>query len=368
MPSPSPSRSRRRDRDRRRGVALSGALPDGAARLARGGMGRVRARPPGQALSAHAPGTRAAGGRNRSLASVRRASRRSCSHNETVAAFVVVACPDRPGGRGGDWPFTSRCAGAMDEALARGAPTCEPRAPGLTLSICGRKRDREMRLTQWLDELRPTSALQFGRCGRPWLHLRRHADAGAWHRRQQRDFRTGRRHAAAPAAVPGLRTGRGPDGALGRGAPLPLSPPTLRDVREQSRSFEALAASPTGAGGGPLVTAPDGTVETVERQDVTTGFFEVLGVAPVAGRTFRPVTRGRGRPWSSSARACGGRASRQTSPLIGQTVRLNGGRSRSSAWSPTGSADASRPDVDADAAGPGTGPARQPRSSRSSAA
>ena len=47
-----------------------------------------------------------------------------------------------------------------------------------------------------------------------------------------------------------------------------------------------------GAGGGPLVTAPDGTVEAVERQSVSTRFFDVLGVVPVAGRTFRTVRRG----------------------------------------------------------------------------
>ena len=37
------------------------------------------------------------------------------------------------------------------------------------------------------------------------------------------------------------------------------------------------------------MTAPDGTVEAVERQTVTTRFFDVLGVVPVAGRTFRRV-------------------------------------------------------------------------------
>jgi putative ABC transport system permease protein len=105
---------------------------------------------------------------------------------------------------------------------------------------------------------------------------------------------------------------------------LPVSTPTLRDIREQSRSFEALAAVLGGAGGGPLVTAPDGTVETVERQNVTTEFFEVLGVAPIAGRTFRSEDQA---PvpavvifseslWRSRFAA--------DVALIGKTVRLNG--------------------------------------------
>src|ERR1051325_673832 len=68
---------------------------------------------------------------------------------------------------------------------------------------------------------------------------------------------------------------------------VPVSVPTFEDLRNQSRSFADLEAIQTGAGGGPLVTAPDGSVEAVERQTVTARFFEVLGVTPVAGRTFR---------------------------------------------------------------------------------
>ena len=72
------------------------------------------------------------------------------------------------------------------------------------------------------------------------------------------------------------------------------------------------------------MTAPDGTVETVERQYVTTGFFEVLGVAPVAGRTFRPVDEG---PTPAvvifSESLWRSRFAADVS-LIGQTVRLNG--------------------------------------------
>ena len=47
-----------------------------------------------------------------------------------------------------------------------------------------------------------------------------------------------------------------------------------------------------GAGGGPLVTAPDGSVEPAERQTVTTGMFDMLRRGPVAGRTFKPQDEG----------------------------------------------------------------------------
>ena len=43
-----------------------------------------------------------------------------------------------------------------------------------------------------------------------------------------------------------------------------------------------------GSGGGPAMTGPDGTPETVPAQSVTASFFDVLGVQPIAGRTFRP--------------------------------------------------------------------------------
>jgi putative ABC transport system permease protein len=56
----------------------------------------------------------------------------------------------------------------------------------------------------------------------------------------------------------------------------------------QVRSFEAMAAAwlPAGDGGGTLSDA-SGVSETVATQTVTPQFFDVLGVHPVAGRTFR---------------------------------------------------------------------------------
>jgi putative ABC transport system permease protein len=73
----------------------------------------------------------------------------------------------------------------------------------------------------------------------------------------------------------------------------PVSPLALRDWVTQSASFDALGGVALGLGGGPVVTAPDGTMETAERQMVTSGFFDALGVTPVAGRTFQPADDGR---------------------------------------------------------------------------
>ena len=72
----------------------------------------------------------------------------------------------------------------------------------------------------------------------------------------------------------------------------PVSPLALRDWNTQSVSFVALGGVSLGLGGGPVVTAPDGTMEPAERQGVTSGFFDALGVTPVAGRTFQPIDDG----------------------------------------------------------------------------
>jgi hypothetical protein len=67
------------------------------------------------------------------------------------------------------------------------------------------------------------------------------------------------------------------------------SPANLRDWEEQSQAFETLAAIAFGAGGGPLVEGPDGSLQSADRQTVSARFFDVLGVTPIAGRTFRPA-------------------------------------------------------------------------------
>jgi predicted permease len=66
-----------------------------------------------------------------------------------------------------------------------------------------------------------------------------------------------------------------------------VSPLNLLDWQERTRTFDVLAGFSPGVGG-MVMSGADGTAETVSRQWVTAGFFDVLGVKPIAGRTFLP--------------------------------------------------------------------------------
>jgi putative ABC transport system permease protein len=152
----------------------------------------------------------------------------------------------------------------------------------------GRKRDRDMRLTQWLDEFR--NDVKFA----------------------VRQLRT------SPAftfiAVVTLALGIGANSAIFALVdatllrPLPfrepdrlvmvwertdtllrgnVAPLNLLDWNDQNRTFEKMAGFIPGVGG-MVMAGADGTAETVPRQWVTTGIFDVLGITPVAGRTFVP--------------------------------------------------------------------------------
>jgi predicted permease len=155
-----------------------------------------------------------------------------------------------------------------------------------TMTSLSRKRDREMRLSLWFNELRQDLTFAF---------------------RQMR-------HAPAFTAVAALTL------ALGIGAnsaifalvdatllrPLPYgepdqlvsiweqspttergyaSPLNMRDWASRGRSFDSIAGF-TPSVGGMVMAGVDGNAETVSRQWVSFGIFDVLGVKPVAGRTF----------------------------------------------------------------------------------
>jgi putative ABC transport system permease protein len=68
----------------------------------------------------------------------------------------------------------------------------------------------------------------------------------------------------------------------------PVSPLNLVDWRDRTRTFTAMAGASPGVGG-MVMSGTDGTSETVPRQWVTAGFFDVLGVRPLVGRTFLPT-------------------------------------------------------------------------------
>lgn len=66
---------------------------------------------------------------------------------------------------------------------------------------------------------------------------------------------------------------------------IPVSPLDLRDFDARNHSFERIAGM-IGNVGGMVMTGTDGTAETVSRQWVTAGIFDVLGVKPLVGRSF----------------------------------------------------------------------------------
>ena len=64
-----------------------------------------------------------------------------------------------------------------------------------------------------------------------------------------------------------------------------VSPLNMLDWNARSRTFEKIAGF-TPSVGGMVMAGADGNAETVSRQWVTAGIFDVLGVTPIAGRTF----------------------------------------------------------------------------------
>ena len=64
-----------------------------------------------------------------------------------------------------------------------------------------------------------------------------------------------------------------------------MSPLNMTDWNERSRTFDVIAGFVPNVGG-MVMSGRDGNAETVTRQWVSAGFFDVLGVKAIAGRTF----------------------------------------------------------------------------------
>jgi putative ABC transport system permease protein len=99
--------------------------------------------------------------------------------------------------------------------------------------------------------------------------------------------------------------------------------PTVHDWAELTRTFDGIAGIGTG-GEAALTDRTDALPVTVLTQMVTASFFDVLGVAPTAGRTFgvadatgSPVVMISGRLWRSRFNA--------DPALVGAPIHLNGG-------------------------------------------
>src|SRR5262245_45004520 len=105
-----------------------------------------------------------------------------------------------------------------------------------------------------------------------------------------------------------------------RGAVSPLN---LTDWNDRNHTFEVIAGYVPGVGG-MVMTGADGLAENITRQWVTAGFFDALGIKPIAGRTFLPDDDRQGKAavvlsetlWRS--RFNGDRA------IVGQDIRFDG--------------------------------------------
>jgi putative ABC transport system permease protein len=159
-----------------------------------------------------------------------------------------------------------------------------------TCEDLGRKRDREMQLTQWLEDLRDDVAVAlrqlkaspaFALVAILTLALGIGANSAMF--------------AVADATL--LRPLPFPDSdrlvsvsEIGRDERrFPANPLDFVDWSERNRTFEAMAAVLTSQSS---ITGADGVARPLPGQAVTAHFFEVLGIAPIAGRTFQPSDEG----------------------------------------------------------------------------
>ncbi|MGH9175743.1 MAG: ABC transporter permease, partial [Vicinamibacterales bacterium] len=97
----------------------------------------------------------------------------------------------------------------------------------------------------------------------------------------------------------------------------------LLDWNERNRTFERMAAFVPGVGG-MVMSGADGTAETVPRQWVTAGLFDVLGVRPIAGRTFLPTDDSQRRNVVVLSEAFWRSRFDAEPTLVGRDIRLDG--------------------------------------------
>jgi putative ABC transport system permease protein len=180
--------------------------------------------------------------------------------------------------------------GGMDPQAARHAAAARLGDVARLRRQCldlGRKRDRVMFLTQWFDELRHDvtfslrqlkGAPAFALAAIVTLALGIGVNAGIFALVDAMLLRPLPYRDPDRLAIVWGRTDRTP---RGRASAL-----DILDWLERGRSFEQIAGFVPGTGGAMVMSGLNGTSETVPRQWVTASFFDVLGVQPIAGRTF----------------------------------------------------------------------------------
>ena len=152
----------------------------------------------------------------------------------------------------------------------------------------GRKRDREMSVTLWLEELREDITFAFRQLrGAPAFTLVATLTLALGIGANSAIFALVDATLLRPlpyADAGQLVTIWEKSDATARGF---ASPPNMLDWKSRSRTFETIAGY-TPSMGSMVMSGRDGNALTVSRQWVTSGIFDVLGVAPIAGRTFSP--------------------------------------------------------------------------------
>jgi putative ABC transport system permease protein len=155
-----------------------------------------------------------------------------------------------------------------------------------TMRSLGRKRDREMSVTLWIDELRNDLKTAFRQLKHSpgftlvatlTLALGIGANSAIFALVDATLLRP------LPYGVPDRLVAIWESTA--KNAKGYVSPLNMIDWNTRSRTFEKIAGFAPGVGG-MVMAGADGNAETVSRQWVTAGIFDVLGVTPIAGRTF----------------------------------------------------------------------------------
>jgi putative ABC transport system permease protein len=160
------------------------------------------------------------------------------------------------------------------------------RALKRTMTDLGRKRDREMRVTLWLEELADDLKVAFRQLKASpsftlvatlTLALGIGANSAIFALVDATLLRP------LPYADPDRLVALWENGATIKRSYV--SPLNMLDWLSRGQSFEKIAGF-TPSVGGMVMAGTDGNAETVSRQWVSAEIFDVLGVKPVAGRTF----------------------------------------------------------------------------------